>query len=78
MGLLTRTITGSMPSISQGALFFSPRPENKNSAVPRYIAVSTTYIYGVHPGPLKEFYKPLRFRKPIATIGHSIFIYRVE
>ena len=62
-----------------GSLIFSPRPESKNPEAPRYIAVSATYIYGVDSGkPLKEFYKPLRFRKPVATIGHSIFIYRLD
>ena len=62
-----------------GSIIFSPRPENKNPAMPMHIAVSATYIYEVHSGePLKEFYKPLRFRKPIATIGHSILVYRLD
>lgn len=62
-----------------GSIVFSPRPESKNREVPNHLAVSATYIYGVHSGrPLKEFYKPLRFRKPIATIGYTIFIYRMD
>lgn len=62
-----------------GSILFSSQPVGKSEEVPEYLAVSATYIYGVHSGkPLKEFYKPLRFRKPIATIGHSIFIYRLD
>lgn len=62
-----------------GSIIFSPRPEGSDAAAPQYMAVSATYIYGVHSGePLREFYKPLRLIEPVTTIGHSIFVYRVD
>lgn len=61
-----------------GSIIFSPRPASANPETPEYLAVSVTYVYGVHSGrPLQGRYLPLRRGKPIATIGHSIFIYKV-
>ncbi|MBI2985993.1 MAG: glycosyltransferase family 39 protein [Deltaproteobacteria bacterium] len=62
-----------------GSIIFSPRPQSEDPDVPNYLAVSVTYIYGVPSGkPLKDFYKPLKSRKPVATIGHSILVYRLN
>ncbi len=62
-----------------GSILFSSQLGGKSEEVPNYMAVSATYIYGVHSGaPLAEFYKPLREKQPIATIGHSIFVYRLD
>lgn len=47
--------------------------------LPGYVAVSVTNLRGVYfPEPLRQFYAPLLAREPVARIGHSIFVYRVE
>lgn len=62
-----------------GSIIFSPRKQSQDPEPPKYLAVSATYIYGVHSAePLKGFYKRLREKQPIAIIGHSIFVYRAE
>jgi len=61
-----------------GSIIFFPRPDNARPDVPRYMAVSVTYIYGVHSGkPLNGRYLALRGKKPIASIGHSILVYKL-
>jgi hypothetical protein len=48
-------------------------------SLPGYVAVSVTLLQGV---PFQEsarnFYKPLRDRDPVADIGGSIRVYRVD
>lgn len=62
-----------------GSILFSSEPPGKKKEAPDHVAVSATYIYGVHSGaPLAGFYKPLRLKEPVAIIGHSIFVYRVR
>lgn len=62
-----------------GSVIFSSSRESQYSEVPEYLAVSVTYIYGVHSGaPLGGFYHSLRSKQPVASIGHSIFVYRLE
>jgi hypothetical protein len=47
--------------------------------LPGYVAVSATTLRGVFLSELgRTFYKPLLQMKPVATIGYSIYIYRVE
>jgi 4-amino-4-deoxy-L-arabinose transferase-like glycosyltransferase len=46
---------------------------------PNYLAVSVTYLYGIYSGePLRSFYVPLREKQPVSTIGHSIFVYKLD
>lgn len=62
-----------------GSVVFSPRPTSFNPEPPKYLAVSATYIYGVHSGkPLGGRYLFLRKKEPVATIGHSIFVYQID
>ncbi len=62
-----------------GSIIFSPRPESKDPEVPKYLAVSATYLQGAVPDKvLREVYRPFRSRQPVATIGHSIFVYTLE
>lgn len=46
---------------------------------PEYVAVSATHLQGVylHKVP-RDYYRPLTTRPPVAVIGHSIFVYRVN
>lgn len=48
--------------------------------LPGYVAVSVTLLNGVYaPTPLeREFYARLARRTPVASIGHSINVYRVD
>jgi hypothetical protein len=47
--------------------------------LPGYVAVSVTLLDGVTFGDdTRDFYKPLRDREPVATIGSSIRVYRVD
>lgn len=62
-----------------GSLIFSPRPKSKDPEVPKYLAVSVTYLQGFVPDKaLREVYRSFRSRQPVATIGHSIFVYKLE
>ena len=65
-----------------GSLMISSCPKSKNPEVPNHLAISVTYIqgvYGTYTGKvLRELVESLRLRTPIATIGHSIFVYRLD
>lgn len=62
-----------------GSVIFSPRPASANPETPGYLAVSATYIYGVHSGkPLQGRYLSLREKQPVATIGYSLFVYKLD
>lgn len=62
-----------------GSVMASPRPQGRDPEVPRYLAVSVTYVYGVHSGaPLGGAYVALRSKQPVATIGHTIFVYGLD
>jgi hypothetical protein len=47
--------------------------------LPGYVAISATNLVGTYFNDRgREFYRPLRDREPVAVIGHSIFVYRVD
>ncbi len=47
--------------------------------LPGFVAISATNLRGVYLTELdRTFYKPLLPMKPVATIGYSIYIYRLE
>jgi hypothetical protein len=47
--------------------------------LPGYVAISATNLRGAYfPEPLRQFYRPLLSMKPVARIGYSIYVYRVE
>jgi hypothetical protein len=47
--------------------------------LPGYVAISATNLRGVYfPEALRQFYAPLLRQEPVAQIGFSIFVYRVE
>jgi hypothetical protein len=47
--------------------------------LPGYVAVSATNLHGVYLDPARrDFYRPLLEREPLAVIGGSIHVYRVE
>ena len=47
--------------------------------LPGYVAVSATNLRGAYlTGAMKEFYAPLRARPPVAVLGYSIYVYRVD
>jgi Dolichyl-phosphate-mannose-protein mannosyltransferase len=51
----------------------------KPPQLPGYVAVSATILDGVYLDELgRAFYKPLRDAEPVADIGYSIHVYRVE
>jgi Flp pilus assembly protein TadD len=52
-------------------------PVNKSNDVPAYLAISATHLYGPVPD-VEEFVKPFTTIAPIATVGHSIYIYSME
>ena len=59
-------------------LIFHPNAEKEPTP---YVAVSATNLQGVYLpvlGVSPDFFKPLRHRQPIAKIGYSIFLYRME
>jgi 4-amino-4-deoxy-L-arabinose transferase-like glycosyltransferase len=49
------------------------------SQKPGYYAVSATYLRGLYFNEeQRDFFKSLRDKKPVAKIGYSIFIYKIE
>jgi hypothetical protein len=48
--------------------------------LPGYVAVSATVLRGVYATTPEQraFYAPLEQQRPVASIGHSILVYRVE
>jgi hypothetical protein len=50
-----------------------------NVQLPGYVAISRTILSGVYLGPReREFYAPFKDLAPVASIGHSINVYRLE
>jgi hypothetical protein len=59
-----------------GSAYFEPNPSVQ---LPGYVAISATVLRGVYLGDAERaFYKSFLNRPPVASIGHSIFVYRVE
>lgn len=59
-----------------GSEYFQPNP---NVQLPGYVAISATVLRGVYlDDTTRAFYRPFVNMPPVATIGHSIFVYRVE
>ena len=56
--------------------------DQKRSAAPRlpgYVAVSATNLRGAYLSDFdRDLYAPLRRRAPVAVLGYSIYVYRVE
>jgi hypothetical protein len=47
--------------------------------LPGFVAISATNLRGVYfPEQFRQFYRPLLSMKPVAKIGYSIYVYRVE
>ena len=47
--------------------------------LPGYVAISATNLRGVYfPDQLRRFYAPFLKIPPVATIGYSIFVYRID
>jgi hypothetical protein len=47
--------------------------------LPGYVAISVTNLRGVYlPEQGRRLYEPLTHMTPVATVGYSIYIYRVE
>jgi hypothetical protein len=50
-----------------------------NVELPGYVAISATILNGVYlPEPMRAFYRPFRQMAPVASVGKSILIYRVD
>ncbi|MGD0016429.1 MAG: glycosyltransferase family 39 protein [Verrucomicrobiia bacterium] len=61
-----------------GSPFFAERLVQPPQ-LPGYVAVSATILDGVYLSDLgREFYKRLLAQKPVAVIGYSIYIYRMD
>ena len=61
-----------------GAPFFAEQFV-KGPELPGYVAVSATNLRGVYfDERWRDFYKPLLEMEPVAVIGYSIYVYRVE
>jgi hypothetical protein len=62
-----------------GTFIPAARPQKKNPAKPEYVAISATHLAGVYlREPERKFYNILKGREPVATIGYSIFVYRLD
>jgi len=61
-----------------GSPFFDEALESAPQT-PGYLAISVTNLDGVYLTSLERvFYAPLKNRQPVAVIGYSIFVYRLE
>jgi Tfp pilus assembly protein PilF/4-amino-4-deoxy-L-arabinose transferase-like glycosyltransferase len=62
-----------------GSRIIDHPPLPQSSERPEYIAISATHLYGtlLNSGQ-KEFVRPFRLVEPVATIGYSIRIYRID
>ncbi|HUL73739.1 MAG TPA: glycosyltransferase family 39 protein [Vicinamibacterales bacterium] len=59
-----------------GSEYFEPGP---NVQLPGYVAISATVLRGVYlDATAKAFYRPFLHMTPVASIGHSIFVYWVD
>jgi hypothetical protein len=62
-----------------GSPFFVPDESIGLPQLPGYVAVSVTVLTGVYFDERgRAFYKALREQEPLAAIGHSIHVYRVD
>ena len=60
-----------------GAPFFAE--DTQKPRLPGFVAISETVLTGVYWGPaVRQLYAPLKEQEPVAVIGHSIRVYRVE
>src|SRR5215467_190688 len=50
----------------------------KNADVPLYLAISATRLYTTWPDQKEEAIKTVETMAPIATVGHSIYIYNMD
>jgi hypothetical protein len=61
-----------------GAPFFAESQAGPPQ-LPGYVAVSATQLQGAYfPEPWRSFYRKLLDHQPVAVIGHSIFVYRLD
>ena len=60
-----------------GSLVLSRWSSNDNSNASPYIAISATYVAGLYLAH-KDTYASFRNKSPIATIGHSILVYKLD
>ena len=62
-----------------GGCAYQPSMVKQDGAIPDYLAISATYLYGpaLEEGQ-REWVKPFRTIVPIATVGHTISIYSME
>lgn len=59
-----------------GSLFFKREDSDHSPAAP-YLAVSATYLAGLYL-PQSDTYASFRNKRPVASIGNSILIYRMD
>lgn len=58
---------------------FFVRRATGRMALPGYVAVSATNLQGISPrGVDRSYYKPLLRRKPVAVIGHTIWVFQLD
>ncbi|MGE5304700.1 MAG: ArnT family glycosyltransferase [Alphaproteobacteria bacterium] len=60
-----------------GSLVFSKREDTDHSPPAPYLAISATYLAGLYL-PQRDTYAAFRNRRPVASIGNSILIYRLD
>lgn len=60
-----------------GSLSFLWRNGQQTAPLPPYIAISRTYLAGLYL-PRRDTYAAFRNRSPVASIGNSILIYRLD
>jgi hypothetical protein len=59
-----------------GSAFYETAPEVE---IPGYVAVSATLLNGVYLGEQERaFYRAFQTMVPVATIGHSIYVFKVD
>ena len=67
---------GINAALLPGSAYFQPNPRVE---LPGYVAISATLLRGVYfTSDGREFYRPFQHLTPVASIGHSIFVYWVE
>ena len=58
---------------------FYDDPLMRNPLLPGYVAISATNLRGVYfLEQARDVYKPLLNSQPVAVIGYSIYVYRVD
>jgi hypothetical protein len=65
----------AVPAVGSIALFW--RGDKDHSATSPYIAISATYLTGLYLAE-RDTYAIFRSKSPIASIGHSILVYRKD